>query len=310
MTKYIFNIISFLCFSLYCQAQKSISLDNIFESFRQGKYPYSAVKEVFREYESQEIIDIANKYISSEDERDRQLSYRLLYDIVEYNKINKSSQNAVYHLIEKGLTDKSSKLVSSTLDYLDEFPEEVFDNRCKNRLAGIIMEYPSHYKRIVMLSGKLKMEQLTSYYKNRLKRDSIINYRDKWALQLTLARMGDPLMVNQCIDQVEAIGINDQVIYNLIPDLLYIEDKQITDYLLDELAVENLNCTSADPDNDVVIDCGYRLAEYIAPVIQGFPISVGASGDLDCDNYEQALLAIRAWIAENRESYKVVFGPK
>ncbi len=119
--------------------------------------------------------------------------------------------------------------------------------------------------------------------------------------------MGDPLMVNKCIEQVKKTGINDQVIYSLVPDLLYIEKKQIIDYLLDELAVRNMNCTSADPDNEVVIDCGYRLAEYIAPFIQDFPVSVGASGDLDCENYEQALIEIRHWISENRNNYKTIF---
>ncbi|MCG8578839.1 MAG: hypothetical protein MI866_02920 [Bacteroidales bacterium] len=300
-------LILFLCLSVYSQAQERISIDELYEKHRNGISVSKEIKQVLDENDSQSVLDISQKYLSSEDKNDRLLSYRFLYEVAEGADSDRDSHNAVYYLVDKGLIDEEPMLASSALDYLEELPGTLFDNRTKNRLSAIIIDNPDHYKRIVMLSGRLKMLQLTSFYENRLKNDSLLSKSDQWALQLSMARMGDPFMVNACIQQVNAIGMNDQVVYNLIPDLIYIQSKLITDYLLDELALQNLNCTSADPDNEVAIDCAYRLAEYIAPTIQDFPFKVGASGDLECDNYEQALVDIRAWIAENRDDYKTVY---
>ena len=119
--------------------------------------------------------------------------------------------------------------------------------------------------------------------------------------------MGDQEQVNYCIGQVSQLGMKDEVIYRLLPDLLYLNHKLVIDFLLDQLLIENSSCTSADPDREVTIDCGYRLAEAVAPYVQGFPVRIDASGDLDTDNYAQALVSIRAWVTTNRQNYQVQF---
>ena len=68
---------------------------------------------------------------------------------------------------------------------------------------------------------------------------------------------------------------------------------------------DDANCQSADPDRNTRILCGYRLLEYIAYTIVDFPIGIDEDQEAQIDDYEQALLDVRSWFAQNPE-YELV----
>lgn len=295
---------------LYVQglfAQENNIIHTLFENNKAGKSFYLNEKALFELNSYSHILDNCNEYLNSEDESDRIMALRLTLKVAESSDELITKHAAVYNLVDKGLRDNSKTIRSSVLNYLNKLPVSYFDDLSKNCLANIIINSRNYYKQLVMLSGKLQMHQLVFHYENRLKTDSALTNNDKWGMQLSLGRMGNTGMVNKCVNQVRKIGMDNLIIYNVIPDLLYLNNKYVTDYLLDELRKQNLNCTTADPDNEMIIDCAYRLAELVAPYIKDFPFEVAVSGDLECNNYRKSLHDIRNWIIKNRDNYQPVF---
>jgi len=299
-------LIAILCTHLsLVHAQPHAAISDIFQAHKQGESTYSEVKSLFSSHEPQFILDNCLYYLNSQEESDRQMAVKLIYKVAQQATAQRIKHKATYQLVNKGLRDPSATVIFRTINYLESLPVDCFDTNTKNNLAGTLTSKPPHFKSMIRLSGLLQMDQLIPYYSSILHKDSTLNRSTQWNLHLTLGRLGDQEQVNYCIGQVARIGMNDEVIYRLLPDLLYLNHKLVIDFLLDQLLTENNSCSSADPDHEVAIDCGYRLAEAVAPYVQDFPIRVDASGDLDTDNYAQALITIREWITTNRQNYQV-----
>jgi hypothetical protein len=66
------------------------------------------------------------------------------------------------------------------------------------------------------------------------------------------------------------------------------------------------NCLSANADNEESILCGYRVLEYIAPVMIDFPLPVDEFGELEIDDYEAGLTEVREWLVEQDGEYELV----
>ena len=67
-------------------------------------------------------------------------------------------------------------------------------------------------------------------------------------------------------------------------------------------------CLSADADSEENIFCGYRVLEYIAPVMIEFPLPVDEFGELEIDDYEAGLAEVQEWMSENDGDYELVMG--
>ena len=65
-------------------------------------------------------------------------------------------------------------------------------------------------------------------------------------------------------------------------------------------------CLSADADSEENILCGYRVLEYIAPVMLDFPLPVDEFGELEIDDYEAGLAVVRTWMAQQDGEYELV----
>ena len=130
--------------------------------------------------------------------------------------------------------------------------------------------------------------------------------QDRWAMRLALARMGEPDMTDYCLARLKKVKVNDDVVYEFIPDLIYTRQKPIFDHLLTLIESDEKNCSSSNPDSDEKIICAYRIIEQIAPYIENFPAKVDVSGELQTNDYAKLLVEVRTWITQNRESYKIV----
>jgi len=121
-----------------------------------------------------------------------------------------------------------------------------------------------------------------------------------------LARMGDEDALWFLISQVERIGMNDDVVAILLPDLIFTQQRPAFDLIIDALFDDTPRCRSSNPNNEVSILCGFRIMEMLAPLIKDFPLEVHASGDIKTDNYEEALQILRRWFERHRTDYVIL----
>lgn len=126
-----------------------------------------------------------------------------------------------------------------------------------------------------------------------------ITAEKKWALSLGLARQGNTDCIEFCINSIKKVPVGNDLIKFVIPDLLYIREKKATDYCVELLNMDEKLCTSADPDKQEKILCGYYIVELLAPVILNFPYKTDGTGSLVAENYESALIAVKAWFQAN-----------
>ncbi len=303
LSKQICVFLFYLLFSSVLYGKIDSQLIDLIDKNKKGFYVYKDVEDLLRKYEIPKE-DVYN-YVLSKSDEDVLFFYNLLFQEISITQKLKLKQEDVLYLINKGLDSTNSLHVYSVVKKLLELPNEYFNKQSKTLLSSILLkESVQHYKSIIRLSGKLNIDGLIPYYESRLQDDNI-DTSTKWNIELVLGRMGDLDKVKSCLKKVQQFSISDQVIYNLIPDLLYLHNRFCYDYILQQILVDNINCTSTDPDSEVKITCAYRLIEMIAPYIKDFPIELYESGDIVTDDYERTLLEVRNWILQNNYLYEL-----
>ena len=153
-----------------------------------------------------------------------------------------------------------------------------------------------------MLVGTLNMTDQTTTLQRLLPR---LSAPDRWAAQLALARLGDREALATVLARAKRYPVNDDVVYELLPDLVYTRQKEAIDYLVSIVHSDEKNCQSADPEAEQSILCGYRVLELLAPVIRDFPLALDESGDLAVSDYPKALADARSWLKKHAD-YEVV----
>jgi hypothetical protein len=287
-------------------SQRNSNLEIIVNDFLSGDNTYDKISEYIKHNSIEQERYGIQTYLNHKDEKIRTFIYQILFELIKKEKDLRAKRDGVFVLMDRGLVDPDAGNTYRVLDYLDEFPLECFDNRIKSRLASIIMQKPSHFSKMILLTGKIEIIELINYFELNLADKTKISPSEFWSINLALARMGDETKADYCVKRIKAIGINDEVVFRLVPDLIYTRQKMAFDYLLNEIMNGNLNCTSTDPDHEVAIICAYRLIEMIAPFIKDFPVGVTESGELAASNYEEALITVRSWIETHRENYQIL----
>ncbi len=123
-----------------------------------------------------------------------------------------------------------------------------------------------------------------------------------WArfnIQLALARRGDVAATEAIVNKMNTATIDDGFVYDVVPELVYSRSMEVFKFLEKIIFSEEANCSSSNPDSNTKILCGYRVMEYLAPAIVDYPLATDAYGELLTNDYEQALLDLRAWLTVN-----------
>lgn len=162
-----------------------------------------------------------------------------------------------------------------------------------------------HLNTILLEIGKTNKTELIAPITNFLQLNSKLNAQIKWSAYLALARLGDPRALDYVVQRVQKIDVNDDVVYELFPGLVYTRQKLAINYLIQVIQRDDKNCQSADPENSGSINCAYRVLEFLAPVIKDFPIKADASGDLNVRDYESALKLARTWFSKHPD-YNII----
>ena len=148
--------------------------------------------------------------------------------------------------------------------------------------------------------------RLVGYIPNEAAIESLqqvqLQVTDGWEsfnLNLALARRGDEQATTAVLNKIQNAQINDGFVYDIVPVLVYSRSAEIFDFLEELIFSDEANCSSANPDSNANILCGYRIMEYVAPAIENFPLPTDEYGELEVDDYETALVRLREWLIQN-----------
>lgn len=225
----------------------------------------------------------------------RQKAYSFLYQ--KGMDVN-SSEKAPYIIrLLKGCEDSNGGIAGQNLIWLSSFNKEDFTVDAKEQVDNLLRrDHIPHRKRLIMLAGYVGAgrEML-----NRQLIQPGLSSNERWYVHLALARMGDARSAEFCAQTVQTLQLNNDLVEYVMPDLIYTRQKVLLDICIDHLNSDESACTSADPDNERSMPCGYRILELIAPVIEDFPFRTSAIGGLDVPDYRQALPVARQWFRDN-----------
>jgi hypothetical protein len=262
-----------------------------------------APERLYKNEQPRKMLMFLERYCSDTIVDVRRKAYYLAYRTGTENETG--SQNAVNRLIT-GLSDKNSGIVGSLLDYLQAFHASAFNDTARSRLSEMVKQGIPHYKKLLKLVGFLDLPDAQQVLRQKLRTNDYSTVSERWTINLALARMGDQNAIDFCLSTAKKMPVGDDFIYEIAPDLVYTRQKELVDYLVPILFSDKKHCSSPNPASGSSIRCGYRIMEYLAPVIKNFPLKTDVAGEIKTDDYTKALKKARKWLKKHREDYEMV----
>jgi len=199
------------------------------------------------------------------------------------------------------LYSDNSQVVSRAIKKLKRYTLSEYSNKNRTEVGTLLKPEQYHLKGVLELAGFLQLQDsLDAVTVEELRTQSL-----KQAHGFAQIRAGNDDRLNILMKNVREMKLDDDFVYNVAPKLIYTRNKKCVDYLLELIMSDELNCTAADPESDDPLICAYRLMELLAPAIYYFPFTLNRSGSLKVDDYETALIEMRNWIRENKDSYSL-----
>ena len=282
------------------QSKTDEALRTYYSLWQKG-LPTTDVSEIVMKMETDNVFSKLEHFTTDTSEDKRLATYRLIDYIGEKSNDKSVRQRAVRQII-MGCNDRDGGIVGINMKNLTSFSINDFEAESKYQLSEMAKKPMSYYELLIKICGWLNIKDL-NYDFHQMITDKKGNVKQRWAMRLAMARMGEQDMLDYCVQRVSKIPVNDDVVYDLVPDLIYTKQKPMFDYLFQIIESDEKTCSSPNPDSNAKIICGYRVIEQIAPYIQGFPVEIGASGDLKTKDYEKTLLEVRNWIKQNKDTY-------
>lgn len=285
-----------LTISIFAHAQDvSKLLSTYFDEVRSGKYP-SMPKHFSQPEYADKLLKAISVYEADTSARVRSKAYSIIRLAGTKSTVASVREQAVGKLV-KGIQDKDVANVGTVLTYLTEFKKRDFNKTSLDNIKARFTEKPPHFSQLIRLVGFLDLTDL---------KDNIRTYStpgnsrgDRWSAILALSRMGDGVAIDDMMSRVKKLPVNDNVVMELFPDLIYTRQKVALDYLVEVMRSDENNCLTPGEDERPVV-CGYRIMEQLAPVVEGYPLELDESGDIKTKDYKEALITVRAWFDNNR----------
>lgn len=288
-------ILSILQISLNAQSTY-VNIKKYITTSSEGKYASLSKSDYQKYYSDKGVIHFLGNYQKKTTSPERKAILRLVGKIGRKHTDIKSRQKAVNILLEIVLGDTLS-ITNQVPAYLKKFAQADFDKLAKEKVISIIQANKPHTDKYIMIAGFLQL-------KNELQ--AINSTRStKQAKDLALVRCGDEKRKVTMLKNVKKLPIDDDFVYRIAPLLIYTHQKELIDYLLEIIMMDKKLCHPSGADVKGNILCGYRIMEFIAPLIIDFPLEVNRRGDVITDDYEKALMQTRQWIKTNKANYKI-----
>ncbi len=300
------RLLLILLFSLTSNHLFSQDAEDYLKRTVKGKSTGSFKKAWFSSADSiKHVLKTASKYTDHEKYEVRYVAYQLLARAGKKSDVEKMRVKAVDQLIV-GMQDKNASIKKRTAKSLQAFKQYDFSKKAKRKL-GEIIKLKNTDPKTLLLAGWIGER---SYIKTL---DSIQNQKPKtnlarkqqWAATLASARLYDQKAVNKIKGLLEKRTIDSRILDAIGKDIIYTHHPELYDILIKVLQSDEKNCFSPNPDASQKIMCAYQVMELLAPAIDGFPIGLNRWGELETDNYEQALETCRKWFYEHMGDYTI-----
>ena len=133
-----------------------------------------------------------------------------------------------------------------------------------------------------------------------------MNIEKKWSLAIALTRLGNKQVEEWILSKLNKANPEASFVEAIVPDLVFTRSKPVIDFCVSLLQDESLKCSCVNPDVSTKVECGYRIMEWLAPIVVNFPVKFDSIGMLKNDNeYKNALIAVRKWFNDNPE-YEII----
>ncbi len=292
-------IVMLIKFYGFCYAQDiEQSIHDEMEAIRDGQalsFDHSTLAD---RRNAKQALDILKTYYHDSVDNVKLAAARLTFQCAYQSNNKRVRHTGVEYLTYLG-KNKSQNVANYALRYLTSFHSDDFSAEAKAILRDLVNKQHNNYQLVLKLTGLANMQEMLPLYKAKLVHDTLLTRDDRWVLHTTMARLGDTTEVNYVLIRAKRLSVNNDFIYHFMPDLIYTRQKEVFDYLVKQLQSDEKKCVSSHPDYPNAISCGYRIMEALAPVVKDFPYKVLASGDLDTDDYKQALADVRKWFINN-----------
>lgn len=305
----VMGIAFFSLFAFYSTAQENKPLTQMvqetMELRRQNNY-WKGLSP-FRNYikdSAQAVINAFAPFVQDSLENVRSLAYTAIAVSGQKSSTLAVRQQAV-SLLTKGCRDKEASMRKNIAGQLQKFLKNDFTGESIQQLTSLLKLEETYFSNTVKLLGFLDLTDQIPVLKTMIDSGLVKNRTVLWDVHLALARLGVQDEINYCVDFVRKTGLNDKVVYNLFPDLVYTRSAEATDYIIEILNSDSKDCFSPNPDNPAKITCAYRAMEYLAPIIKDFPLKTDKDGELEVDNYQEALQVCRRWFQQHTSDYQI-----
>lgn len=231
------------------------------------------------------------------------------YAFLIANNLTKNDTNSilkqnVVNFLLKGFNDPNSGTCGIVSDLLKDYAKKNYNDKARNKILELLYLTPPYYHELLKLAGYVNPDSFLKSITELLSSGVIKNNEPYWAAKLALARIGDHAAMKFCMNQIKMMEVNDDLVYDYVPDLIYTHQREAIDFLIQLLHSNEKNCESSNAESTEMIVCGYRIMEYLAPVIEDFPLKISDSGDIDTNDYTEALQICRDWFLQHPD-YKI-----
>ena len=272
--------------------------------YRENRY-IPVPQEIFEDNNSQiGLLEALNEY-TSDTVPDIRLKVYNLADRIGEHSDDQQVRNFAVNILTHGLRDPDVGIVGVVSGKLLSYKIADFSEQSRIQIASLVNSSIPYLGNILKLAGHLDLDVTDQL--RVLVGDTQLSNQYRFQAQLALARTGDEQSINHITNRLNSIEINDRFIYSMVPQLVYTRQKPIIDFLIEVIQSDELNCYSANPNSDGKILCGYRVMEYLAPVIVDFPIPLDEFGEPDIKDYRAALEEVREWFDMN-PAYEIRVG--
>lgn len=266
-----------------------------FESVRIGTHT------VAPEVDIAQVTAIVGPYLADTTQRVRTKACELLFTALSKAQ-NPAIQSKGIELLLAATQRSDVETTGIVLSMIKTFDKAAFTDSAKMYVRRLLSAEGPFLGEWMKIAGFLELKDLDNVIRPCSQPGNPQSLR--WSALLSLARMGNIGAAKEVLMRARKLGVNDDVVYSIFPDLIFTRDKAAIGYMIEVLNEDENYCLSADVEKESTIPCGYRIMEQLAPVIHGFPFALAESGDLDVDNYASALQTVREWF-RSHEKYSI-----
>jgi len=291
----VYLIISFILITLPGLGQPLQLLNGYFAAIRKDQSP-AIPRQLSLPENSVATLKAITSYYNDTLAIVRSKAYTITH-LAGINARTEGARNTAVLKLISACNDKDAGNVGQAMDYLATFYKADFTAVAYDSLRKLFNRKPAHFDKLIRLVGFGELTDLKEQIRTYTQAGTPRGVR--WSAIIALARMGDDAALKDMMTRIQKLPLNDDVVYEIFPDVVYTRNRVALDHLVTVLNSNEKKCMTADAEREVQIPCGYRVMEQLAPAIQDYPLKLDESGDVITKDYVKALQTVREWFANN-----------